>query len=129
MSKSEFRKWADSRTPNTPLAPFEPILYFDMKSDQKIEVPCQVRYVQYFKFVPTEFRAEPINYRDVKQFTKYSSEVQFFGIKGVFIDDPTSIEQQPEKQVDQSVSVQVSQIENGLENFNEVKVVKSSETC
>jgi hypothetical protein len=44
--------------------------------------------------VPTEFRAEPINYRDVKQFAKYSAEVQFFGIKGVFIEDPTSNETQ-----------------------------------
>ena len=33
MSKSEFIKWAKSRTPDTPLAPHEPILYFDMKGD------------------------------------------------------------------------------------------------
>ena len=43
MNKNEFVKWAKQRS--GPILPHEPILYFDMKSEQKIMVPVRARNV------------------------------------------------------------------------------------
>ncbi len=64
MNKNEFVKWAKQRS--KPILPHEPILYFDMKSEQKITVPVRARNEQFFKFVPTQLRRIPINYADSK---------------------------------------------------------------
>ncbi len=80
--------------------------------------------------MPTEFRAEPINYKDVKRFEKYSSEVQFFGVKGVLIEDPTCVEMKSEKSDAQNPVIEVNQIGKGsvsAENYCAQQIVQSSE--
>lgn len=53
------------------LQPYEPIIYFDMGNEDKLNINLGTnKACKFIKIVPTAFRSQPINYADCQDFSK-----------------------------------------------------------
>ena len=87
MLHSEYQKWLKERTESgIKLLPSEPVGSFDL--GDKVSHTFSLdnpRPCKFIKFVPTNFREKPVNFKS-KSFLANLAEVQFFGVSGVELD-------------------------------------------